>query len=312
MDVTLLALLRELQDRGTVTAVAEATGKSPSAVSQQLRTLQRQTGVQLVERVGRGVQLTDAGRALAASSVRISTAIAEAEATWSAYRGEATGQVNIAVFYSAAELLMPGLLTRVAAFPGLTIHIDDRDVSQDDFAALAADHDIVIAHRSDDVLPPERSGLAVVPLLREPLDVALPYGHRLAANSTVSPQDLSGENWIGVPEGFPLDRVLGSLSAQVGEAAQIVHRTTHLPLTEKLVAAGHGIALLPRHTSRERAEGSFVLLPLSDLRAGRHIEALMRPDHAARRAVRLVLRELVAEAAAVDAVADAPVASAPR
>ncbi|SMG41141.1 LysR family transcriptional regulator [Agreia pratensis] len=301
MDVNQLALLRELAERGSVTEVAYALGKTPSAVSQQLRTLQRQMGTVLVERVGRGVRLTDAGHALAESSVRVATAIAEAEATWSAFQGGASGTVRMAIFYSAAELLVPGLLTRMRAHSGIALEISDRDVSQDDFAALTSDFDVVVAHRSDDVLPPDRERLSVVPLLREPLDVALPLDHHLATRSRVSPADVIGENWIGVPIDFPLDRVLQAMSAQAGTAARVVHRTTHLPLAEKLVAAGHGVALLPRNTSLERSPGRYALLPLTDLRAGRHIEVLMRPDRAARRAVGLVLDELVAEAQSASA-----------
>jgi DNA-binding transcriptional LysR family regulator len=296
MDVNQLALLRELAERGSVTEVAYALGKTPSAVSQQLRTLQRQMGTVLVERVGRGVRLTDAGQALAESSVRVAVAIAEAEATWSAFRGGASGTVSAAIFYSAAELLVPGLLTRMREHPGIALEISDRDVSQDDFAALTRDFDVVVAHRSDDVLPPDRARLTVVPLLREPLDVALPLDHPLATRSRVSPADVIGEDWIGVPVDYPLDRVLQAMSAQVGVSATVVHRTTHLPLTEKLVAAGHGVALLPRNTSLERSLGRYVLRPLADLRAGRRIEVLMRPDRAARRAVGIVLDELVAEA----------------
>jgi DNA-binding transcriptional LysR family regulator len=296
MDVNQLALLRELAERGSVTEVAYALGKTPSAVSQQLRTLQRQMGTVLVERVGRGVRLTDAGHALAESSVRVATAIAEAEATWSAFQGGASGTVRMAIFYSAAELLVPGLLTRMRAHPGIALEIADRDVSQDDFAALTSDFDVVVAHRSDDVLPADRERLSVIPLLREPLDVALPLNHELASRSRVSPADVIHEDWVGVPLDFPLDRVLQAMSAQAGVAARVVHRTTHLPLTEKLVAAGHGVALLPRHTSLERASGRYVLLPLTDLRAGRRIEILMRPDRAARHAVRLVVEQLTAEA----------------
>jgi DNA-binding transcriptional LysR family regulator len=297
MDVSQLAVLRELADRGSITGVALALGRSPSAVSQQLKTLQRQVGVVLVERVGRGVRLTDAGRALAESSVRISTAIAEAEATWSAYRGEAAGTVRIATFFSASELFVPGLLTRLGAYPAIHVEIDDRDVSQDDFAGLAADFDIVLAHRSDDALPPERSALRSVRLVREPLDVGVAIGHPLAERSSVTVADVIGEGWIAVPPGYPIDRVLTAMAVQAGVPPRIVHRTTHLPLIESLVATGHGVALLPRYTSRERAAGRYALLPLADFRAGRHIEALLRPDRAARLAVRVVVDALVAEAA---------------
>jgi DNA-binding transcriptional LysR family regulator len=190
MDVTHLGLLRELADRGSVTEVAYATGRTPSAVSQQLKALQREAGVVLIERVGRGVRLTDAGRALAEASVGIATAIAAAEATWQDYLGEVGGTVRISLFNSAAELLLPGLLDRLAQYPAVTLDSVDQDVSEDDFAALTVDHDIVVAHRSDDRRGPRRSALTVIPLIREPLDVALPLDHPLAQRASVSPADV--------------------------------------------------------------------------------------------------------------------------
>src|SRR5512133_703108 len=109
LDVGQLEVLRELADRGAVTAVAEATHRTPSAVSQQLKVLQRRLGVVLVERVGRGVRLTDAGRTLAGIAVSVSTALAAAETEWQSYRGDVGGTVRLALFPSAGELLVPGL-----------------------------------------------------------------------------------------------------------------------------------------------------------------------------------------------------------
>lgn len=297
VDVAQLGLLRELADRGSITAVAIPTGRTPSAVSQQLKSLQRQVGLPLVERVGRGVQLTDAGLALADGAVHLATALAEAEAAWQRYQGDMAGGVRLALFFSAAELLLPGLLDRLRPHPAITLESFDEDVSQDDFAALTRDYDIVVAHRSDDVQPASRGGLTVVTLMREPLDVALPLDHPLARQPWVRPADVIGEDWIGPPAGYPIDRALTAIGARAGAPVRVLRRTTHLPLTERLVARGHGIALLPRHTSAERAAGRFALVPLRDLRAGRFVEALLRPDRAARRAVSVVLDELRAEAA---------------
>jgi DNA-binding transcriptional LysR family regulator len=126
--------------------------------------------------------------------------------------------------------------------------------------------------------------------------VGLPLDHPLAGRERLTVGDVIGEDWIGVPPDYPLDRVLMAMAVRAGAAPRVVHRTTHLPLIENLVASGHGVALLPRHTSRERSAGRFVLLPLTDVRAGRRIEALLRPERAARLAVRVVLDELVAEA----------------
>lgn len=303
MDVAQLAILRELAELGSITDVALATHKSPSAVSQQLKTLQRQMGVALVERSGRGVRLTEAGRALAESSVRIATAMAEAQATWDAFRGGASGVVTVALFDSAAELLVPGLLTRMTTHPNIQLVFENQDVSQNEFAPLTADFDIVIAHRSDDQSPPDRAGLTILELLREPLDVAVPLDHPLASKSRVSVDEIMSEQWVGVPRDYPLDRVLMTMATRAGRAPVVAHRTAHLPLIENLVAAGHGVGLVPRYTSLARSHGRFALLEVADVRAGRQIEALLRPDRAARLAVQSVLAELAAEVLAVTAAA---------
>ncbi|SDS68957.1 LysR family transcriptional regulator [Microlunatus soli] len=301
MDVAHLELLRELADRGSVTEVARATGKTTSAVSQQLRLLQRDVGVPLVMRSGRGVRLTDAGVALARTATRVAGAIAEAEAEWDRYRQTAAGTVRLAFFFSAGELLIPGLLRRTADYPEIELITQEHDVAEGEFEPLTADHDIVIAHCADDGVEPDRRQLSVIKLLREPLDVAVALDHPLAGRQQVTAGEVIDEPWIGVPESYPMNRVLRAVAMQAGRPAKIIFRSTHLPLIEKLVADGQGIALLPRHTSRDRAAGRFALLPLTGLYAGRHLEVLSRPDRAARRAVRLVIDAVVDEAASVQA-----------
>lgn len=300
MDIAHLALLRELADRGSITDVALATGKTPSAVSQQLKALQRQVGVPLVVRVGRGVQLTDAGVALAKSSIDIALAIARAEETWQSFRGGASGVVRLALFHSAAELLLPGLLTSLKEHPEIDLRIEDADVAQDDFAPLTADFDIVVAHRSDDLAVPHRAWMTVIPLLREPLDIAVPLGHRFAGHTELTPSEVIDDDWIGVPVGYPLDLALTAISVQSGRPAKVVFRTQHLGLIERLVSTGHGISLLPRHSSLYRSAGRFALIPLAGVRAGRQIEALMRPDRAERGAIRVVLSALTAQSSILD------------
>jgi DNA-binding transcriptional LysR family regulator len=295
-DIALLPVLRELDERGSVTAVATATHRTPSAVSQQLQTLQRQVGVPLVERIGRGVRLTDDGRVLAGLAAGVATAIATVDAAWQEHLGGASGTVDLAIFPSAAELLLPGLLTRMREHPGIELVLSDVDVSEDEFAPLAADHDVVVGHRPDGASAPDRVALETVALLREPLDVALPDGHRLAGHRRVRIDEVVDETWIGVPEGYPIDRVLTAMAAATDSPPQVAFRTIHLPVIENLVAAGHGVALVPRYTSGTRAPGRFHLAELADVRAGRRIEALVRPDRAVRPVVRTVLEALVATA----------------
>ena len=108
--------------------------------------------------------------------------------------------------------------------------------------------------------------------------------------------DVVGENWITNPDGFPFDRVLQRIEAISGQEAHRVQRLIDNGIVEVLVAAGHGIAILPRFTTRDRENG-LVTRPLVGVRSERVIWAIMRPDRAVRPSVRLVVEALRAEAA---------------
>lgn len=296
MDIRRLELLRELAERGSITAVAAATRRTPSAVSQQLKILEREAGVPLTERHGRGIILTSAGRALARTATDVATAIERAEALWDDFRSAPRGEVTLSIFPSGGEMLLAGLLTAVERMPGLTLICSDLDGQVTDVADLTADFDIVVAD-SPGILPvwAER-GITVVPLMREPLDVALPEGHPLASKASLTPADVIDETWIGVPEGLPFDRVLRGIEAVNERPARIAQRIGDNGIVEALVAAGHGIGILPRYTTRDHENG-LTTRPLVGVRAGRLISALMRPDRAERPSVRAVIEALGAEAA---------------
>ena len=241
MDLKRLRILRELSDRGTVGATAEAMEVTPSAVSQQLKTLQDELGVVLVEKSGRGVRLTEAGRAMAAAAADVSTAMARAEATIDTYRQGWQTHVKAAFFPSAAEMFLPGLLHRVKAVEGLRFEACFEDPGVAGFTALAADYDIVLAHSVDGPDVFARQGLVVVPLLDEPLDVAMPAGHVLAAKPSLTASDVVGFPWMGVPEGFPFDTVLRQIEVQAGAPALRAQLFPDLRVLEALVSAGHGL-----------------------------------------------------------------------
>src|SRR6187402_3013144 len=145
MDIRRLELLRELAERGSVTAVAKATHRTASAVSQQLKILEREAGVPLTERAGRGITLNAAGRALARTATDVATAIERAEALWQDFRSAPRGEVTLVVFPTGGQMLMPGLLAAIDGMPGLTLHAGDLDSHVTDIADLTADFDIVVA-----------------------------------------------------------------------------------------------------------------------------------------------------------------------
>ncbi|WP_042364627.1 LysR family transcriptional regulator [Streptacidiphilus neutrinimicus] len=296
MDERQLRILRELGELGSVSAVAEALHVTPSAISQQLRLLQRSIPVPLTERAGRRVVLTDAGQALARAAVEVESALARARHTVADFAEQPDGDVSLAAFHSAASAFFP-LLLRDLTGPGRPrLALADEDVAQDRFPALTRDYDLVLAHRLDHSAPWPR-GVTAGTLLREPLDVALPAGHPLAALAVLLPQDVAEQPWITVHDGFPLMSTIEAIGSVANRRLGIAHRVNDFAVAAEIVAAGGGLALMPRWTAR--AHQDLVLRPLGAVHARRHIDVLHRPERTARRAVRTVLAALHRAAAEI-------------
>lgn len=286
MDVRHLELLRELSVRGTLAAVAAATHRTPSALSQQLRTAERDFGVSLIEPHGRGVRLTAAGRLLADSADEVCTAMAGVRARLDAATGSPSGPVTIGTLPSAGEALLPHVVARIAATE-ITLDIEDFDLAEADYATRTLDADIVIAHSLTGDIPTGAADLTSRVLVREPIDVALPAGHPLAAKKRLQPADLIASTWIGVPPGYPFDDILIAVERLTGSPLERRVRLRDNRLAESLVTAGAGLALLPRFTTRPHP--GIAIRPLDGVRAERSIVAMCRPDRYARLAVRAVV-----------------------
>lgn len=290
MDIRHLELLRDLRERGSLAAVAAATHRTPSALSQQLRTAQRAAGTRLVEPDGRRLRLTDAGELLADGADEVAAALARVGSRLEAHRGQPVGTVRIAGLPSGMTALLPRVFAALAD-SSVTLEVTDMDLAEHDYASAVADADIVVAHSLTSDVPTGTEGLRRTVLLREPLDVALPEGHPLAARDVLHPWDVVDETWIGVPEHFPFDTVLQRIGDATGSTITPRLRMRDNQLIAALVAAGEGLALLPRFTTRP-GDG-ISLRPLTGVVSARWIVGLSRPDRAERTAVRLVIRRLV-------------------
>src|ERR1700754_5059170 len=203
MDVQRLRVLRELADRGSVTAVASALSFTPSAISQQLKALAEEVGLPLTEPAGRGLRLTAAGHALVAEAEEVLAALARAEAAVERLRTVPRGQVRVALFPSGARMMLPGLLRRLDDVPGGGPLCRDVDLPPAGVPALTADFDIVVSHRDETAPPPSTERWKIVPLLREPLDVALPPGHRLARRRRLRLHGVARGGWVSGGGGGP-------------------------------------------------------------------------------------------------------------
>ncbi|MGW1030529.1 LysR family transcriptional regulator [Streptomyces sp. NPDC002577] len=296
MDERQLRILRELGELGSVTAVAEALLVTPSAISQQLRLLQRSIPVPLTERQGRRLVLTEAGQALAGAAIEVETALARARHTVDEFVDRPEGEVSVAAFHSAGTAFFPLLLRGLSGPGNPRLALADEDVAQDDFPPLTREYDIVLAHRLDHA-PPWPGTVTATTLLREPLDVAMPAGHPLAGRHRLSPRDVADQPWITVHDGFPLMATIEAIAAAAGRWIHRAHRINEFAVAAEAVAAGGGLALMPRLTVRPHP--ALVLKPLSGVQARRHLDALHRPERTARKAVRTVLAELHRAAATI-------------
>lgn len=299
METRHLELLRELAVRGTLAAVAEATHRTPSALSQQLRTAERDFGVALVEPVGRGLRLTTEGELLADAADEVCRVQAQVQARLDAARGEPSGRVSIGTLPSAGEALLPGLVEALRG-SAIELTLDDFDLAEADYATRTLDVDVVIAHSLSGDVPAGAQRLTSHVLVREPIDVALPTDHPLASRERLHPRHLVGTTWIGVPEGYPFDTILLAVEALTGQTLERRQRLRDNQLIRALVGRGEGLALLPRFTTP--ADGRVVLRPLAGVPAQRAIVALCRPDRHARLAVRTVVDELERVGAGLTAI----------
>ncbi len=188
LDLKRLRLLRELDARGTVGAVAEALAYSPSAVSQGLAALQREAGVTLLEPAGRGVRLTAAGRVLAEHADALLRRAEEAEAALAAAGGVVGGTVRVASFQTAAlRIVAPALRAVAAAHPALRVELVEAELE----AALPALRlqalDVLVAEEYLGVPRPRPAGLTRERLLRERVRLVLAADHPLAAGGAPVP-----------------------------------------------------------------------------------------------------------------------------
>jgi DNA-binding transcriptional LysR family regulator len=310
MEIRQLQILRELGERGSVSAVAEALYVTPSAISQQLRLLQATIASPLTARDGRRLSLTDAGKALAAAAAGVETALAKARDAVEAFTDEPGGAVKVAAFHSAAATFFPTLI-RSLAHPGAPrLHFSDQDVAQSDFTPLTGDYDIVIAHRLDHS-PPWPRNVHTIALLHEPLDVAMPEAHPLASKRRVTPREVAREPWITVQDGFPLLATIVAIGAAAHQPLEVVHHINDFAIAGELVAAGGGLALMPRWTTA--LPPGVIRRPLTGVHARRHIDALCRPERAVRRSVQAVLQELQQAAKQIrKGPSESPAATLPR
>ena len=249
LDVRRLRVLREVALRGSFSAAAEALTYSQSAVSQQIAALEREAGTRLVERDGRGIRLTDAGRALVRRADSILVELAAADAELQAIAGLRGGRVRVSTFASAATALLPAAVTAFrAAHPAVQVELSLVEATEEAIGGLRTGRaDLVLVARPAGEPPADQ--VEAHRLLEDPMLAVLPGGHRLARRRTLRLDDLAGEPWVlgGGPGCSDRATILRACHAAGFEPRVTVDfPTDDYNATQGMVAAGAGVTLLPR------------------------------------------------------------------
>ena len=199
LDLRRLRLLRELDARGTVHATARALDYTPSAISQQLAVLEREAGTTLLERTGRTLRLTDAGRLLVEHAAALLDRMEAAEADLAALvAGRPAGTVQIAAFQTAfLQLVAPAVARLADEHPDVRIEASEIEV-EEAVPLLRLGHlDVVVGDEYEGVPRPVWPDLAREALLTEQVRVMIPTGHPLAGRERVALDRFAGAIWVG-------------------------------------------------------------------------------------------------------------------
>jgi DNA-binding transcriptional LysR family regulator len=278
LDVTRLRVLVAVARHGSVTAAARALNYAQPSVSHHIARLEAETGTQLLERVGRGIRLTEAGQLLAERAEEIIGRLDSAEAELAAHVGLRSGRVRLAAFPSALGTLVPAAATRLAAeTPGLEFMLTEAEPPEAlrMLRAGYVDVAVVFRHYQEDAgeLPPQpaEEGARGVLLLDEPVHLVTPASAEAGADRAgadavpiASLAAYAGSRWIAGCERCRAYLVRQCESA--GFTPRISFTTDDYLAVQALVAAGLGVTTLPGLCLRATRHPGVVTSPLAGAR----------------------------------------------
>jgi DNA-binding transcriptional LysR family regulator len=247
LDLKRLRLLHELHRRGTVGAVADALSYSPSTVSQQLHTLQREAGTTLFEPAGRNLRLTDAALVLVAHAEDLLAAAELAEADLAAAAaGAVAGIVRVGSFQTASlHLLLPAMVALRDRHPGVEVRLIEAEPAPALDALRSRQLDLVLSDEWSGEPRPRLPGLDREDLFAEPVQIALAADR--APDGPVDLATLEDAAWATGEEGGSLEALVRRVCNEHGHfEPHLRHHTNELSMLLALAAHGEAVTLLPQ------------------------------------------------------------------
>jgi DNA-binding transcriptional LysR family regulator len=296
LDVHRLRVFRSVVASGSVAAAATNLGYTPSAVSQHVSALQRETGLQLLARHGRGVRPTAAGKALAAQADGLLARLGEVETFVADLRSGRSGSLSVAYFASVGAAWLPSVVSALTVeFPGVRLDLELTEEIPTDASRRA---DLQLAVAQPDFVP--AAGTTAHHLLDDPYVAVLSESHPLAGRGEIELVELVGERWIDndFARGWCRRNLLEACRA-AGFAPAFAVEAHDYPTAVAFVAAGIGITVLPALGAVRPTPGT-VAVPVQRPVPVRSIYALVQdavaetpPVRTALAALRTVAREPV-------------------
>jgi DNA-binding transcriptional LysR family regulator len=297
LDVRRLRVLHAVSAYGSVTAAASALGYSAPAVSQQLAALEREVGLPLTERAGRGITLTPAATLLVGHTDALLNRLDAAEADLAALRDQVAGRVALAAFPSVAATVVAtawGALNRSA--PHVQLELEEMEPEESLPAVLRGQADVAVAHEYDIFPRPLDPLFERHDLLTDPVLVAVPDSYP-AADGPVPLTALGDQPFLAPRSGTACAEMIQRACARAGFVPKVVARATDFGVLLSLVAAGAGVTLVPQLGARPRPEGVRLLPPAEPVT--RKIFTVSRRGGDRQPAVRVVLEALLDASAKV-------------
>jgi DNA-binding transcriptional LysR family regulator len=245
LSVNRLRVLREVAYRGSLSAAAAALSYTQSAVSQQIAALEAETGMTLLERHPRGVSLTAAGQTLVGHAEGILARLDAAEAALSALAGLRGGQLRMASFPTAGATLMPLAIANFrASYPDVELTLAEGEPQEIVPRLRAGELDLALLFEFAGESALEQD-MASVELLEDPMYLALPREHPLAARSRVRLEDMADEAWVQTSRESPCARHVVRCCHAASFEPNVSFESDDYQTVQGLVAAGVGVALIP-------------------------------------------------------------------
>ena len=250
LDPHRLGVFQSVMVTGSVQEAADNLRMTPSAVSQHIAALQRQTGLDLFDRVGRGIVPTAAAEALIAQAETVLQQWHRLDDYVADLRDGRTGRLVLGYFPSAGSTLLPSIVRQITAeFPDLVVELVLTEVGA---RSTIPDIDVAMDHTENT----RRPGYRKVPLTEDPYILAVHYEHPLARRRALTLTDLKGEGWVS-NDSFanPGHRIVLAACAAKGFTPRFTVQAQDHHSALGFVAAGVGITVLPRLAARIIPDG---------------------------------------------------------